>query len=128
MKRCLGFILGISLVLLTHARSFAAGGDWGDCVENGVATLGCLPVIFSNIVDWALGLAGAAAVFFIIFSGLKFLTSGGDPKQVEGAKKTLTYAIAGLIIIFMAFTIIKLIGVITNATCISTWPIKIGGC
>jgi len=95
--------------------------DWGSCVQNGVATLGCIPKVFSNVVDWAVALAGLTAVFFIIFSGIKFLTSGGDPKQVEGAKKTLTYAIAGLIIVFISFAIIKLIGTITNANCINTF-------
>lgn len=93
--------------------------DWGSCVQDGVATLSCLPVVFSNIVDWAIGLAGLAAVFFIIFAGFKFLTSGGDPKQVEGARKTLTFAIAGLIIVFLAFAIVKLIGTITGANCIA---------
>ncbi len=95
--------------------------DWGNCVQDGVATLQCLPIVFNNVVNWALGLAGIAAVFFIIFSGIKFLTSGGDPKQVEGARKTLTFAIAGLVLIFLAFAIIKMIGVITGATCINTF-------
>lgn len=95
--------------------------DWGSCVQNGVATLACIPIVFNNVVDWAIALAGTVAVFFIIFAGFKFLTSGGDPKQVEGARKTLTYAIAGLIVVFLAFAIIKLIGIITGATCINTF-------
>lgn len=95
--------------------------DWGSCVQNGVATLACIPIVFNNVVDWAIALAGTVAVFFIIFAGFKFLTSGGDPKQVEGARKTLTYAIAGLIVVFLAFVIIKLIGTITGATCINTF-------
>ncbi len=95
--------------------------DWGSCVQNGVATLQCLPVVFNYIVDWAIGLAGLVAVFFIVFAGIKFLTSGGDPKQVEGARKTLTYAIVGLLVVFLAFSIIKLISVITGVTCINTF-------
>jgi heme O synthase-like polyprenyltransferase len=97
--------------------------DWGDCLDKtvdptGVASLKCLPVVFSNIVDWTVGLASLVAVLFIIISGIKFLTSGGDPKQVEGARKTMTYAIAGLIIILLAFALIQIIGVITGATCV----------
>ena len=101
--------------------------DWGSCVHGGVATLSCLPVVFNNVVNWAIALAGLAAVFFIIFSGIKFLTSGGDPKQVEGARKTLTYAIAGLLIVFTSFAIIKLIGTITGANCIAK-PFGFGNC
>lgn len=97
--------------------------DWAStgCLSGDVATLSCLPTVFNNVIDWAVGLAGLVAVLFIIFSGIKFLTSGGDPKQVEGAKKTMTYAIAGLIIILLAFTLIKLISVITGTTCINTF-------
>lgn len=97
--------------------------DWGTCAQGAdkVATLSCLKVVFNNVINWALGLAGLAAVFFIIYAGIKFLTSGGDPKQVEGARKTLTYAIAGLIVVFLAFAIIKVIGTITGANCINTF-------
>lgn len=93
--------------------------EWGSCVQDGVATLSCLPTVFSNIVYWAAGLAGIVAVFFIILAGIKFLTSGGDPKQVEEARKTMTYAIVGLVLILMSFAIIKIIGAITNADCIT---------
>lgn len=94
----------------------------------GVATLQCIPYVLRNVVDWAIGLAALAAVFFIIFAGFKFLTSGGDPKQVEGARKTMTFAIVGLILILLVFAIISLIGTITGVTCITTWPIQIGSC
>jgi len=96
--------------------------DWGSCVDsNGVATLQCLPAVFSNIVYWAAGLAAIVAVFFIMLAGIKFLTSGGDPKQVEGAKKTMTYAIVGLIIILISFAIIKLIALVTGVNCITAF-------
>ncbi len=100
---------------------------WGDCVQNGVATLNCIPVVFNNLVFWLIGLAGVTAVFFIIFAGIKFLTSGGDPKQVEGARKTLTYAILGLILILLAGAIIAIIAQITGTSCI-TKPFGFGNC
>ncbi|MCL6096889.1 MAG: pilin [Patescibacteria group bacterium] len=92
--------------------------DWGSCVENGVATLSCIPIIFKNVVNWALILAGITAVFFIIFSGIKFITSGGDPKQVEGARQTVTWAIIGLLIVLFSFGIINIIAGLTGASCI----------
>ncbi len=86
-----------------------------------VATLKCLPIVFRNIVTAALVFAGVAAVFFIVFSGAKFITSGGDPKQVESAQKTLTFAIAGLLLILLSFFIINLIGYLTGAPCINNF-------
>jgi hypothetical protein len=95
--------------------------DWGGCVVNDVATLQCVPIIFNNLIFWATGLAAIVAVFFIMFSGVKFLTSGGDPKQVEGARKTMTYAIAGLVLILISFAIIKLISIFTGVSCITAF-------
>lgn len=100
------------------------GKEWNelvpDCVTpEGVATLKCIPALFQNVVTVAVIFAGLIAVILIVISGIKFITSGGDPKQVEGAKQTLTYAIIGLVIVLLSFVIVNLIGIITGATCIS---------
>ena len=99
---------------------------WGDCLvdplTNKVMTLGCLPGLVGNLVYWLLVFAGTVALFFIIFSGIKFLTSQGDPKQVEGARKTLTWAIAGLILVLSSFAILIFIANITGAYCILLAP------
>ena len=49
---------------------------------------------------------GIAAVFIIIISGVKYMTSGGDAQKVAAAKSTLIGAIIGLLIIMSAQTII----------------------
>lgn len=99
------------------------GKEWKDiipgCVENGTAKLSCIPAVFQNIVTAALVFAGVVALFMIVFAGIKFITSGGDPKQVEGARHTLTWAVIGLILILLSFFIINLIANITGKTCIT---------
>lgn len=86
-----------------------------------VATLNCLIPLFQNIIIAALTFVGIVALFFIIFSGLKFITSGGDPKALEGARKTFTFAIVGLLVVLFSFFIIRFIGTITGATCINSF-------
>lgn len=99
--------------------------NWKDCSPNPSIpgydgpTLNCIFLLIQTIISWALTFAGVVAVILIIFSGIKFITSGGDPKQVEGAKKTLTYAIAGLVLVLLSFTIINLIAYATGVSCIS---------
>ena len=92
------------------------GKEWGNCIKDGAATFGCFPVVFENIVIAALVFAGVGALFFIVFSGIKFILSGGDPKQVESARNTLTWAIIGLVVVLSSFFIISLIGYITRTS------------
>ncbi|MCL5113943.1 MAG: pilin [Patescibacteria group bacterium] len=93
--------------------------DWTSCLSpEGVATLSCIPIVFQNVVKWIFIFSAIAAVFFIIFAGLKFIRSGGQPKLVEDARNTLTYAIIGLIIVLLSFFIVNVISDITNVPCI----------
>ena len=96
--------------------------DWNSvegCLVNDVPTLKCIPVVFNNIIAAALTFAGVVALFFIILSGIKMITSGGDPKAVDGAKKTLTFAIIGLVLVLLSFFIGSMIGYITGVDCIN---------
>ncbi|HBB76424.1 MAG: hypothetical protein A2186_01830 [Candidatus Levybacteria bacterium RIFOXYA1_FULL_41_10] len=86
-----------------------------ECFDDaGVATLACIPSLLQNLIQFALVFAGIIALFLIIFSGIKFITSGGDPKQLESAKKTLTFAIGGLFLILLSFLIVSTIAQITG--------------
>jgi predicted secreted protein len=105
--------------------------DWGACLDDsGVATLKCLPVVFQNVVSAFLLFVGVVALFMIIYSGIRLVTSSGDPKQVEAARKIMTYAIIGAIIVLLSFAIIFFIGYITGSTdCITDLnKITQGGC
>lgn len=84
------------------------------CVrDQGVPSLLCLIPLFQNIVTAALLFSGIVALFFVIFAGFKYVQSGGDQKQVESARKTLTFAIIGLVLILMSFFIMNVIGFLT---------------
>lgn len=84
-----------------------------------VGLLTCIPYLFENVVTAAFLFAGIIALIFIVLSGIKFLTSGGDPKQLEGAKNTLTYAILGFILILLSFAILNFISQIAGVPCIT---------
>lgn len=79
-----------------------------------VATISDLGGLFGRIVGLALGFAGIALFILLIVGGFKFIASGGDPKAVEGARNTLTFAIAGLIVILISYLILVLIKTITG--------------
>lgn len=79
------------------------------------ATIGDLQTLFKNAVSAILALAGIVLFILLLTGGIKFITSGGDPKAVEGAKKTITYAIGGLVVILLSYLILVFIQKITGA-------------
>lgn len=81
---------------------------------NNPATLEDFRFVFENAVKAILGLAGIAFFILILIGGLKYLTSGGDPKATEGAQKTITYAVFGLIAIVLSYLVLVLIQNITG--------------
>ena len=88
---------------------------WDTCLEGrDVATLSCIPIIIQNIVQAALAFSGLVALVIIIYSGITYITSHGDPQKVESAKKTMTWAIVGLVIIFLSFFLVNLISKLTG--------------
>lgn len=94
------------------------GIDWSGCVQHGVATIQCIPTLLQNIVTDALAFAGAVALIFIIWAGVKLINSGGDAKQTGEARKILTYAILGLVLVLLSFFILRMIAYFTGTSCI----------
>jgi len=81
---------------------------------DGVATLRGLEGLFENVVTSILGFAGIALFLMLIIGGFKYMTAGGEPPKIEAARKTLTYAILGIVFIALAFLILRFIGVFTG--------------
>ena len=78
------------------------------------AKLSDLEFVFGNIVKASLGFAAIVLFLLLVTGGLKYLFSGGDPKAVDAAQKTITYAIGGLILILLSYAILLLIKTITG--------------
>lgn len=64
-----------------------------------------LPVLIGGIINVVLGSLGIIFVIFVVQAGILYMTAAGDPGKVEKAKKTITQAIVGLIIIVAAYAI-----------------------
>ncbi|OGE82384.1 MAG: hypothetical protein A3B10_02815 [Candidatus Doudnabacteria bacterium RIFCSPLOWO2_01_FULL_44_21] len=65
-----------------------------------------------RIINIALAIAGLIAVLFLIIGGFRYITSAGNEETAEQAKKIITNAIIGIVVIILAFVIVR---VISNA-------------
>ncbi len=121
MKKLIALTLLVVTLLVAVPPAYAQGKEWGDCVDpqTKIATLRCIPIVFGNIVSAALAFVGAVSVILIVYAGIRFITSGGDPKQVAAAQKIITYALIGLVIVLCSFAIIYFISYATGVKCIT---------
>lgn len=54
--------------------------------------------------------AGVIFFFMLVYGGIRWIMSGGDKANTEGARSTVTAALIGLVIVFSAWAIGQLIG------------------
>lgn len=60
----------------------------------------------NTLVTTAIGFSALVCVILLIVSGYGFITSAGDAEKIEKAQKSLTAAIVGLVIVFIAVIIV----------------------
>ncbi len=67
-----------------------------------------LVTLFVNTI---FAIAGIVLVFYFVAGGLAMISSAGknDPQKAEQAKKTLTSAVLGFVIIFVSYWVVSLI-------------------
>lgn len=80
-----------------------------------VAQLSDLADVFRSVIGKLLAFGGIVLLIVLLIGGFKYLTAGSDPKAVESAKKTLSSAIIGIVLVVASYLIISLIQQITGA-------------
>lgn len=68
----------------------------------------------SNVISVVVGLGFAAMLVLIVMAGFKYLTSGGEPKAIQAAHQTFTWALLGVVFMAVAWVILQLIAAITG--------------
>ncbi|WP_435244645.1 pilin [Streptomyces sioyaensis] len=51
--------------------------------------------MIKNLRNWVVGILSGLATLFLTFGGLRYLMAGGDPGEVESAKRALKAAAIG---------------------------------
>ncbi len=75
-------------------------------VRAGETNVGTLIV---QILQVFLSIVGLVAVVFLVWGGFKYMTSSGDEEKVKAAKGTIINALIGLIIVVLAFALVRVI-------------------
>jgi len=109
MQARFGTALFLAAIVYFSLPSSVFAASCGD-----VPTIKDIECVAGNLVSAALGLAGIVLFIMFLIGGFKYMTSGGDPKAVEAAKGTLTQAVAGLVVLVLAYVVLVVIEAITG--------------
>lgn len=91
------------------------GCTWDDPSKvNEPANIACLNVLFANLVQALVMIAGIALFIMLLVGGFKYLTSGGDAKKAESGRSTIMWAIIGIVVMVSSYAIIRVIEMITG--------------
>ena len=100
----------------------ACGAAGQPSCDSGTAT-SSLNRTVTNIINILSVIVGVLAVIMIIFAGFRYITSAANEQAVASAKRTLIYAIVGLILVAFSQIIVRFVlKESTSATTTTTSP------
>ena len=100
-----------SLWFAAASRAFAA--NFGPGLNNLGSTE--IRTTIESVITTILGYLALVAVIVIVIAGIRLIISSGDDSAVEKAKKTILYAVIGLIVILLANGIVMLVANIATS-------------
>lgn len=83
-----------------------AGGDLGNLISNTIT-------LFFTI-------GGIGFMIMILWGAVNWILSGGDKEKIAGARKRITTAIIGLVLLSLTFVITIVVGQITGVDALKT--------
>lgn len=80
------------------------GGTWNGACS--VANQPSIDGVVLRVIQLMSAIAGVVAVIMIVISGFRFITANGDSSTVAAARRTLIYALVGLVVVAISQTIV----------------------
>lgn len=102
----LAIIMSANIIVNAIRIALLGGGQFTDCdpLNGGCGGMDADTMVMSAI-DWVIGISGIVSVIFIIGGGITYMTSSGDAPKLQKAKNMIKYALIGLAIVALAFSI-----------------------
>lgn len=81
---------------------------------NPVAKFSNIGTILNQVLPTLMVVASLVALALLIFGALTYVTSSGEQEKVQKARKTITYSILGLVLIFLSYLMVRIVSFITG--------------
>src|SRR3989338_1559854 len=104
MKKVISLImLAVLLLPVVAVAQINTSGNLGTTFGLGTANLQSTVI---RIIQWVLGLLGLIAVVMILIGGFQWMTAGGNEEKVASAKKIISAAVIGFVVVLLAWAIV----------------------
>ncbi|MFA6604050.1 MAG: hypothetical protein WCT10_04415 [Patescibacteria group bacterium] len=111
---CLALVGPTPLLAVDTGLDATAGVAGFKTTNNPAAAIN---ISIGNFINQLLGFVGVIFLLLTIYAGFRWMTAQGNDKQIDEAKKLLTGAVIGMIIIFGAYALTTwLIATVGQAT------------
>jgi len=91
-------------------------------IPTATSGLDSIDAVIKKIGNLFSSFIGVLAFFALVIGGFQYMTSAGNPDQQTKAKKTITYAIVGIVLAIISFAIVASIVDIINKILSGTGP------
>lgn len=105
-------VVAVCAVVLVAAATPAQAADGGTQVLAVAASVG---QVLTNLRNWLMGILAGLATVFLTVGGVRYLMAGGDPGEVEAAKRAFKSAGWGYVGAALAPLIVTILAGIVGA-------------
>lgn len=91
---------------INEGLNAAANANTATCLFTSTT---CTNGIFTTVINVLLYVIGAISVIMLIYGGVRYTISAGDPGAVTAAKNTILYAIVGIVVALLAYAIVNFV-------------------
>jgi hypothetical protein len=71
-----------------------------------------IPDVLNDLIGWILGIGLMLSVTYLVWGGISYMSSSGDQQKTENAKKTVKYALLGILVIGLSYAAILVLDII----------------
>lgn len=75
---------------------------------------GIVETIIVNVITIFSAIGGLGVVIYFVWGAVDWILSGGDKEKVANARKKMTHAIIGLVLLSLSYVIINIVGQIVG--------------
>ena len=98
----IGLAIVMSANVILNTIRIALGADFTKNCATSDACEKAASAMVDHAISWVISIAGIVSAIFVVYGGISYATSAGEPGKLQKAKSMITYALIGLAIVALA--------------------------